>query len=114
MCVCVYTRIYMHTWGFPDGSDGKESACNVGNQGLKRSPREGNSYPLQYSCLENSTDRGAWRATVYGIAKNLCKEILHNHKKEEKNLVIWMDLEGTMLSERNKSKKGKYWWFIYW
>jgi len=49
----------MHTWGFPDASDGKESACNVGDQGLRRSPGEGNGYPLQYSCLEDSTDRGA-------------------------------------------------------
>ena len=49
---------------FPGGSDGKESACNVGDVGL--SPGEGNGYPLQYSCLENSMDRGAWRATSMG------------------------------------------------
>ena len=51
---------------FPGGSDGKESACNAGdlgsNPGLGRSPEEGNRYPLQYSCLENSMDRGAWQA----------------------------------------------------
>ena len=50
-----------NTWGFPGGSDGKESACNAGDPsskpGLRRSPREGNSYPLQYSCLENPMDR---------------------------------------------------------
>ena len=49
---------------FPDGSDGKESACNVGNLGLipgsGRYPGEGNGNTLQYSCLENSIDRGAW------------------------------------------------------
>ena len=49
--------------GFPGGSDGKESACNVGDlgsaPGLGRSPGEGNSYPLQYSGLKNSMDRGA-------------------------------------------------------
>ena len=54
--------------GFPGGSDGKESACNVGDPGsipgLRRSPGEGNGYPLQCSCLQNSMDRGAWRATV--------------------------------------------------
>ena len=54
--------IYM---GFPGGSDGKESACNVGDLGsvpvLGRSPREVNGYTPQYSCLENSMDRGAWR-----------------------------------------------------
>ena len=48
---------------FPDGSDGKESACNTGDLGSipvsGRSPGEGNGYPLQYSYLENSTDRGA-------------------------------------------------------
>ena len=58
---------------FPDGSDGKESACNEGNlgsiPGLERSPGEGNGYPLQYSCLKNSMDRGAWWATVHGAAK---------------------------------------------
>ena len=47
---------------FPDGSDGKESACNAGDLGSiprsGRSPGEGNGYPLQYSCLQNSMDRG--------------------------------------------------------
>ena len=38
--------------------------------GQGRSPGEGNGYPLQYSCLENSMDRGAWRAIVHGVAKN--------------------------------------------
>ena len=60
--------------GFPGGSGGKESTCNAGDlgsiPGLRRSPGEGNSYPLQYSCLENSMDRGAWQATVHEIAKN--------------------------------------------
>ena len=60
--------------GFPGGSDGKESACNVGDPalilGLGRSPGEGNGNPLQYSCLENPIDRGAWRATVDGLTKS--------------------------------------------
>jgi len=50
--------------GFPGGSDGKESACSAGDPGLipgsVRSPGEGNSYPFQYSCLENFMDREAW------------------------------------------------------
>ena len=50
------------------GSVIKESACNVGDlssiPGLGRSPGEGNGNPLQYSCLENSVDRGAWRASL--------------------------------------------------
>ena len=58
--------------GFPGGSNGKESACNVGDpgsiSGLGRSPGERNGNPLQYSHLKNSMDRGAWQATVRGAA----------------------------------------------
>ena len=60
--------------GFPGGSAGKESACNAGDlgsiPGLGRSPGEGNGYPLQDSCLENSMDSGAWQATVHGVTKS--------------------------------------------
>ena len=60
--------------GFPGGSDSKESAFNAGDPvsipGLGRSPGEGNSNPLQYSCLENPMDRGAGRAIVHGVAKS--------------------------------------------
>ena len=60
--------------GFPGGLDGKESACNAGDlgsvPGLRISPGERHGYPLQYSCLENSRDRGAWRATVHWVTKN--------------------------------------------
>ena len=59
---------------FPGGSDGKASAQNAGDQGsipgLGRSPGEENGNPLQYSCLGNSMDGGAWWATVHGIAKS--------------------------------------------
>ena len=59
---------------FPCGSAGKESARNAGDlgliPGLRRSPGEGNDYPLQYSGLENSMDRGAWWAIVHGVAKS--------------------------------------------
>ena len=62
------------SWGFPGGSDSKGSACNAGDlssvPGLGRSPGDGNGYPLQYSCLENPTDRGDWWATVLGIAES--------------------------------------------
>ena len=55
--------------GFPGGSEDKASACNAGDlgsiPGLGRSPGEGNGNPLQYSCLENPMDRGAWQATVH-------------------------------------------------
>ena len=61
--------------GFPGGSDGKESTCNVGGlgliPGLGRSPGEGHGNPLPYSCLENPMVRGPWRATVvHGISKS--------------------------------------------
>ena len=56
--------------GFPGGAEVKASACNVGDlgsiPGLGRSPGEGNGNPLQYSCLENPIDGGAWWATVHG------------------------------------------------
>ena len=62
----------INPWGFPGGSDGKESACKAGDLGLipgsGRSPGEGNGNPLQYSCLENPMDRGDWWATVHGAA----------------------------------------------
>ena len=64
----------IHTWDLPGGSDGKESACNVGDLALipvsGRSPGEGNGNLLQYACLENSMDRGAWRDIVHGLAKS--------------------------------------------
>jgi len=60
--------------GFPGGSDGKASAHNVGDpgliSGLGRSPGKGNGNPLQYSCLKNPTDGGAWWATVHGVTKS--------------------------------------------
>ena len=59
---------------FPGVSDGKESTCNAGDPGLTpgsgRSPGEWNGYPLQYSCQGNPMDRGAWWATVHGVAKS--------------------------------------------
>ena len=61
-------------WGFPGGSDGKETTCNAGDPGLiprlGRSPGEGNGNPLQYSYLGNPMDRGAWLTTVHGVAKS--------------------------------------------
>ena len=60
--------------GFPGGSTGKDSTYNTGDAdsvpGLGRVPGERNGYPLQYSCLENSMDRGAWRTIVHGVGQS--------------------------------------------
>ena len=60
--------------GLPGGSDGKESTCNMGDlgsiPGLGRSPGGAHSYPLQYSCVENPMDRGAWWAAAHGVTKS--------------------------------------------
>ena len=65
---------HISTWGLPGGSSGKESACNAGDadsvSGWGRFSGEGNGNPLQYSCLENSMDRGAQWATVHGVTKS--------------------------------------------
>ena len=67
-----YTQVPLKC--FPGGSDNKESTCNAEDPGSilgsGRSPGEGNSYPLWYSCLENSMDRGAWLAIVHRVAKS--------------------------------------------
>ena len=66
----MYLILFM---SFPGGSEFKVSA-NAGDlgqiPGSGRSPGEGNGNPLQYSCLENPTDGGAWQATVHGVAKS--------------------------------------------
>jgi len=66
--------VQIYTLGFPGGTRSKESTCNVGDPVLipksERSPGVGNGNPLQYSCLENPMDRGAWWGTVHGVAKS--------------------------------------------
>ena len=76
MTLFVFLQLFslIHTkLGFPCSSVGKESAGNAGDQGsiskLERSPGEENGNPLQYSCLENPTNRGAWQATIHGTTK---------------------------------------------
>ena len=71
-----YSIVYLVS-GFPNTSVGKESACNAVDTGdgssipgSGRCPAEGNGNPLQYSCLENPMDRGAWWATVHGVTKS--------------------------------------------
>ena len=68
-------------WSFPGGSDGEESACNAEDlgliPGLGGSPGGGHGNPLQYSCLENPTDRGAWWAIVQGVTKRWTRLTLY-------------------------------------
>ena len=70
----ILTYVVLPTLGFRGGLDGKESACDRGDlasiPGLGRSPGEGNGNPLQYACLENPTDRGAWQVTVHGVTES--------------------------------------------
>ena len=60
--------------GFPGSANGKESSCKAGDLGLipgsGRSPGGGNGYPFQHPCLENSMDRGAWRAAIHGVTNS--------------------------------------------
>ena len=76
-----YIEIGTTNWDFPGGSDSKECAFGAGDLGLipesGRSSGEGNVNPLQYSCLENSTDRRPWRAMVHGVAKSQTLGISH-------------------------------------
>ena len=75
---CWYGTVRVVSWGFPGGTSAKEHTCqgkwgttDVGSvPGLGKSPAVGNGYPLQYSCLENLMDRGAWCATIHGVAKS--------------------------------------------
>jgi len=64
----------MYGWGFLSSSAVKNLPASAGDMGLipglGRSPGEGNGNPFQYSCLENSMDRGAWQATVHGVVKS--------------------------------------------
>jgi len=68
-----FLYIYIN-WGLPQWLSSKESACHAGDigliPGLGRSPRGGNGNPLQYSCLKNPMDRGAWQTTVQRVAKS--------------------------------------------
>ena len=68
---------YVFIMGFPGGASGKEPACQCRrlkrrrfDPWVRKIPGEGHSNPLQYSCLENPMDRGAWVATVHGVAKS--------------------------------------------
>ena len=69
-----HPQLELNFLGFPGGSNSKESSCNAGDPGLilglKRRPGKGNGNPLQYSCLENPMDKGAWQSTVHRVANS--------------------------------------------
>ena len=85
--------------GFPDGSDGKESACNPGDLSsipVSRSPRAGNGNPLQYSSLENPMDREAWPATDHRVSKSWTRlKQLNTHTPGSQR--GWWGLVGVLL-----------------
>ena len=71
-----FSKLIVEKEVFPGGSDGKESAFNAGDAGvIPGSGRYGSQ--LQYSCLENSMDRGAWWATVHGVEKSQTQQCHH-------------------------------------
>ena len=86
---------YWVSQGFSGGSDSKESACSAGDlgsiPGLGRSPGEGNGYPFQYCCLENSMDRGAQQATVHGVTKSQT-QLNDYHFQFSLGVILWTDL----------------------
>ena len=89
---------------FPGGSDSKASVYNSGDPGLipglGRSPGEGNGNPLQYYCLKNPMDRGAWQATVHGVAKSRTRLSDFTSTKMEKGSYLRLssnNVWGTML-----------------
>ena len=113
-----YTCIHSPLVGFPGGLHRKESACNAGDLdsvlGSGRSPGEGNGNPLQYYCLENPMDRGAWKATVYGVAKSWTRlsdfTFMHWRRKWQPTPVFlpgesqgWWSLVGCRLWGRTES-----------
>ena len=91
-----FGTILSHKRGFPGGSDGKESTCSVGDLGLipgsGKSPVEGNGNALQYSCLENPMDGGAWQAIVYGVAKSWTQLSDFTFFLISKNLIVIVGL----------------------
>ena len=70
--------MFPEKWGFPGGAVVKNPPANAGDVGLI--PGVGNGNPLQYPCLENTMDRGAWQATHHRVAKNQTRPSTQNHK----------------------------------
>ena len=98
MCQWLFWNLYILSltnppnMGFPGGSDGKEYACSAGDlgsiPGSGRSPGEGNGNPLQYSCLENSMDRGAQQPIVHGITKESYMTLVTKQQQQTIAMVV--------------------------
>ena len=106
---------WIHVWCMNTcmygGSNSTESACTAWDlgsiPGSRRSPGERNDYPLQYSCLENSIDRGAWQATVYGIYRT---ESLHCSPETTTTLlIIYTPIQNKKFKVWKKSGMDKEW-----
>ena len=134
----------MRCWDLPRGSDGKQSACSAEDPGLipgsRRCPGEGNDYTLQYSCLENFMDKGAWWATVHGLQKvrhDWATNTLSGFIWKQQKIAIWAcnlwqttgmfreqrkgicfygengEVAGSVLSESSLEEgSGSYWWWL--
>ena len=81
--ICSLSQTWFDREGFPGGSAVKNLRARAGDTGLipgmERSPGVGNGNPLQYSCQENSKNRGAWRAAIHGVTKNWTQLSIHTH-----------------------------------
>ena len=89
-----FDTLYIYTKGFSGGSTIKNLPANAGDAGfvglipgLGRSPGKRNGNPLQYSCLENPMDRGAWRAVVHGVTKSRTQLSTQTHSKENNTFI---------------------------
>ena len=100
---CMHAQVILR--GFPGGSDGEEPVCHAGCPGLipqsRRSPGEGHCNPLQCSCLENPMDRGAWWATVHGVAQS---------QRRLTNFWISRNSGGASVSQGCRNKVPQTWW----
>ena len=104
--------------GFPGGSDGKESSCKAGDRGLIPGLGRSPGNPLQYSCLENSMDRGTWRTVVHGVAKSetQLRDCAHTHTHTHGwSLKEWPWLDLVIWDPLAKKHLGPwtFWNFLY-
>ena len=97
VCVCIHTYIYKGYFGLPQWPSSTESTCNAraagdsgSHPGWGRSPGGGRGNPLQYSCLENPMDRGAWQATIHSITKSRAQ--LKQHSTHADIMDIYMNI----------------------